>query len=90
MGKKDIKKNLLDHSGAKVKLLGEYINRYLNIICNDNITKQIFVYDLFCGEGIYDNGGYGSPMVIMKAIKDVHYINVAKKKSHPKNKCTLQ
>jgi len=89
MSKKDVKKNLLNHSEAKVKLLGEYINRYLNIICNDGFTNQIHVYDLFCGDGIYENGGFGSPMVIMKAIKDVHYINVAKSSSVPKINSTF-
>ena len=84
MKRKDTKRNLLDHSEAKVKLLGAYINRYLNIICNDGYTEKIKVYDLFCGDGIYENGGHGSPLVIMKAIKDVHYVNVAKSKKIPK------
>jgi hypothetical protein len=30
MSKKDVKKNLLHHSEAKVQLLGEYLKRYLN------------------------------------------------------------
>jgi len=82
--KRDVKANLLDHSEAKVKLLGEYINRYLNIICNDGFTEKINIYDLFCGDGVYENGGHGSPMVIMKAVKNVHYMNVAKSKKIPK------
>ena len=69
--KKDIKKNLLSHSEAKVNLLGEYISRYLNIIYNDRYTNEINIYDLFCGAGIYDDGGEGSPVVILRAIKDV-------------------
>ena len=78
MSKKNVKTNLLSHSEAKVNLLGEYINRYLNIICNDRFTSRIKVYDLFCGEGVYENGGEGSPMVIMRAVKDVHFKNVSK------------
>ncbi len=87
MLKKDVKKNLLNHSEAKVNLLGEYINRYLNIICNDGFTNEINIYDLFCGEGIYDGGGEGSPLVIMKAVKNVYYQNVAKRTLKTKINC---
>lgn len=84
MTKKDVKRNLLNHSEAKVRLLGEYLKRYLNIICNDGYTKRIKIYDLFCGEGLYKNGGKGSPLVIMKQIKDVCFVNTAKLSSIPK------
>ncbi len=87
MAKKDVKKNLLNHSEAKVKLLGEYLKRYLNIICNDGYTENIEIYDLFCGEGLYANGGEGSPLVIMRCLKDIHFINAAKLKSIPKINC---
>lgn len=89
MRKKDVKKNLLNHSEAKVNLLGEYINRYLNIICNDGFTSRIKVYDLFCGEGVYENGGEGSPMVIMRAVKDVYFKNVAKRTLITKIDCSF-
>jgi len=71
MPKKDVKTNLLNHSEAKVRLLGEYLKRYLNIICNDGYTKRIKIYDLFCGEGLYENGGEGSPLVAMRLVKEV-------------------
>lgn len=90
MAKLDTKTNLLDHSEAKVKLLGEYLNRYLNIISNDGYTERINLYDLFCGPGIYNNGGYGSPMVILNSVKDVYY-NIIQKKINklPKINCYL-
>lgn len=87
MTKKDVKKNLLNHSEAKVRLLGEYLKRYLNIIVNDGYTKRIKLYDLFCGEGLYQNGGEGSPLVALRQVKDIHFINVAKKSSIPKIDC---
>jgi len=77
MAKKDPKRNLLDHSSAKVRLLGEYLKRYLSIIANDGYTERIRIYDLFCGEGLYDNGGEGSPLAIMRCLKDLHFANVA-------------
>jgi len=87
MKKKDVKTNLLNHSEAKVRLLGEYLKRYLNIICNDGYTKRIKIYDLFCGEGLYENGGEGSPIVTMRQVKDIHFVNVAKFSSIPKIDC---
>jgi three-Cys-motif partner protein len=87
MKKTNVKTNLLDHSEAKVRLLGEYLKRYLNIICNDGYTRRIRIYDLFCGEGLYENKGEGSPLVIMRAVKDIHFINVAKSKAIPPIDC---
>ena len=50
MKKKDVKRNLLNHSEIKIRLLREYLKRYLNIIANDGYTERIKIYDLFCGE----------------------------------------
>jgi three-Cys-motif partner protein len=87
MAKKDVKTNLLNHSEAKVRLLGEYLKRYLNIICNDGYTQRIKIYDLFCGEGLYDNGGEGSPLVALRVIKDIHFVNVSRSTAIPKIDC---
>jgi len=81
--KRNAQKLLLEHSKAKVELLGKYLDRYLNIIANDRYTKKIKVYDLFCGEGEYDNGGKGSPLIILKAINDLHILNKAQNEVIP-------
>jgi three-Cys-motif partner protein len=81
--KNNVKEVMYGHSEAKVKLLGSYLKRYLNIIANDGYTKQIHVFDLFCGEGQYQNGGKGSPLIILQSIKDLHYVNVARNNSIP-------
>ena len=78
MSKKDVKGNLQEHSEAKVELLSVYIEIYLSIICNDGVTSMVNVYDLFCGEGVYKDGKEGSPIVIMRAIKNVYYRLIAK------------
>ncbi len=78
MDKKDAKRNLLDHSSAKIRLLSEYLKRFLNIITNDQYTQRIKIHDLFCGEGLYENGGEGSPLAIMRCVKDLHFANVAR------------
>lgn len=78
--KKKSQVKMLDHSKAKVLLLQKYLEKYLNIIANDGYTQKINVFDLFCGEGIYENNGEGSPIAILRTLKDLHFINKAKNK----------
>lgn len=66
---KDSQKIMLDHSKAKVDLYGSYLAKYLNIISRDRYTKKIYIYDLFCGEGIYDGGGKGSPVITLETVQ---------------------
>ena len=47
MSTKKSQANLLNHSKAKVRLFGDYIQKYLNIISNDGYTKSIYIY-LIC------------------------------------------
>lgn len=62
-------KNIMyDHSAAKVRLLKEYMSAYLGILANTNWVKEVYIYDLFCGPGIYDNQGEGSPIIFLKEI----------------------
>lgn len=76
--KRESQMKLLEHSKAKIMLLKKYLEKYIDIIANDGYTEKINVYDLFCGEGIYPNQGEGSPIAILKTIKDLHYVNKAK------------
>lgn len=61
-------KILMDHSAIKVKLLGNYMAAYLNILSHSKFIKDIYVADLFCGEGVYENGGEGSPIILLRNI----------------------
>lgn len=81
--KKESQIVMLDHSKAKVELLEKYLQKYLSIICNDGFTEKINLFDLFCGEGIYENGGEGSPIVTLRVLKDLHFSNKAKNKTIP-------
>jgi len=65
----DSKINMLDHSAAKVKLLQEYMAAYLGILSNTDWIREVFLYDVFCGPGLYENGGEGSPIIFLKEIK---------------------
>ena len=57
----DPRKTLLEHSQAKVRLLRTYLVNYLSVLTNATSVKRIRIFDLFCGRGIYDNDGEGSP-----------------------------
>lgn len=71
----DTHKLMLAHSQAKVKLYGNYLAKYLNIISQDGYTKTIHIYDLFSGEGIYEDGGQGSPMIAIEKITNCRSAN---------------
>src|SRR3990172_1141717 len=66
---KDTHKLMLEHSQAKVQLYGSYLSKYLRVISQDKHTTDIHLYDLFCGEGIYEDGGKGSPIIALDEIK---------------------
>ncbi|MDR0294660.1 MAG: three-Cys-motif partner protein TcmP [Prevotellaceae bacterium] len=67
--KANVKNTLQIHSQAKVEFYAEYLNRYLRILSLSEHTKQINIYDVFCGMGIYEDGGKGSPIVAFDTIK---------------------
>lgn len=64
---------MFKHSEVKVKLLSLYMERYLNILSLSKYIDKIILFDLFCAEGIYENGGKGSPIILLEAIKELPY-----------------
>lgn len=66
---------LLPHSRAKVELLRRYLSVYLNILSRWPQMQEIYIFDLMCGEGVYEDGSDGSPVVIMKTIRDHYFAN---------------
>ncbi|MDR2971766.1 MAG: three-Cys-motif partner protein TcmP [Bacteroidales bacterium] len=69
--KSDVKNTLQIHSQAKVEFYAAYLKRYLRILCFAKPINQVNIYDVFCGMGIYDDGGKGSPIIAFDTIKDV-------------------
>lgn len=69
MPKRNAKTNMLQHSRAKVDLYRRYLSIYLSILGNTNNTKNIHIFDLFCGEGVYEDGLFGSPIAALDAIE---------------------
>jgi three-Cys-motif partner protein len=75
MNKLDPKTHLLGHSEAKLKLYDTYLAKYLNILARNPYVERIFIFDLLCGEGIYDKNEKGSPIMALETIKDHYYSN---------------
>lgn len=60
------------HSQAKVEFYKTYLERYVAILCQSHFIKHIRIYDVFCGMGIYEDGGKGSPIVAYDTIKGIY------------------
>ncbi|NOQ76048.1 MAG: three-Cys-motif partner protein TcmP [Crocinitomix sp.] len=71
MAKKNSQLDLYDHSEAKVTLLKKYLEAFLTIIGHSSHYGVVHLFDLFCGEGLYPNGGKGSPLIITETIKEI-------------------
>ncbi|MBI5943164.1 MAG: three-Cys-motif partner protein TcmP [Chloroflexi bacterium] len=69
------KTNLLEHSEAKIALYGRYLSVYFNILHRAGFVKRIFVFDLFCGEGLYENNVKGSPIIALESISRHYFSN---------------
>lgn len=74
MGSK-ISNFLEEHSKAKIELWSYYLSIYLNIIQRAIGINKIYIYDVFCGEGKYEGGESGSPLVTLEKIRDHYYSN---------------
>ncbi len=67
---------MLPHSRAKVEFYQKYLELYLIILSAAGFSREINIYDVFCGRGIYDDGGVGSAIRAYKTILKV-------RKEHP-------
>ena len=57
-----------------MKLYSRYLSIYLNVLAR-SFVNNIHLFDLFCGEGIYEDGGKGSPIAALECIKQHYYSN---------------
>jgi len=76
--RKSAKDVMLPHSEAKVAFYRCYLEKYLSIMSVQRYNEQVQIFDVFCGMGVYANGGHGSPIQAMEAIQKV-------RKDHPSN-----
>jgi three-Cys-motif partner protein len=66
---------MMEHSIAKVELYTKYLARYLNILARNRYVDKIYLYDLMCGEGKYQDDSMGSPIAALGTIKDHYFSN---------------
>jgi three-Cys-motif partner protein len=73
MGKKrkSAKDVMLPHSAAKVAFYRSYLVKMLSIISAARYYNRVNIFDVFCGRGVYADGGHGSPIQAMEAIQKV-------------------
>ncbi len=71
----DAKLVQLEHSKAKIELYSSYLGAYLNILSRVPYIKRIHLYDLMCGEGKYEDGSKGSPIIAIEKIKNHYFTN---------------
>ena len=73
MGKKrkSAKDVMLPHSAAKVAFYRSYLVKMLSIMSVTKYFNRVNIFDVFCGRGVYADGGHGSPIQAMEAIQKV-------------------
>ena len=63
------KDNILPHTQAKLNLYKDYLESYITVLLRAKWVSKIYLYDIFCGNGIYDDGKPGSPVIALEIIK---------------------
>ena len=75
--------SLEEHSKIKLKVLTEYIKTWMRkVILNPYGSGNCLIVDTFAGTGMYNDGNYGSPLIIIRESLD--FIEQAKKYSKMK------
>lgn len=69
----DVKNTIQIHSQAKLDFYRKYLERYIRILYNSSQIERVNIFDVFCGSGIYDDGGKGSPILCFDLIKEIYY-----------------
>lgn len=62
---------MLPHSAAKVAFYRSYLVKMLSIMSVTRYFNRVNIFDVFCGRGVYADGGHGSPIQAMEAIQKV-------------------
>lgn len=89
MAEKDRKEffySLEEHSKIKLKVLTEYIKIWMRkVVLNPYGNGNCLVVDTFARTGMYDDGNYGSPLIIIKEALDF----IEQTKKYPNMKVSL-
>jgi len=75
------------HSAVKLAVLRQYVSEYLRILVQDQFGKEEFkitFVDAFAGGGSYQDGGEGSPLVLLGAVEEAEaFINTSQRRKVP-------
>ncbi|MCL2417304.1 MAG: three-Cys-motif partner protein TcmP [Bacteroidales bacterium] len=81
-------KNLIFHkkpfdkgTKTKVELFDAYLNESLPVFIHQKYWSDIFIYDLFAGKGLDENGEYGTALNILKGVSR-HCVAIVKNKKN--------
>jgi three-Cys-motif partner protein len=72
---KKTKNTIQPHTEAKLKFYIHYLERYLPILCKTRYVDKINIYDMFCGQSIYDDGKESGAVRAFNKIKEVKKIH---------------
>lgn len=75
MNKKETKNTVKPHTEAKLKFYIHYLERYLPILVKTLHVDKINIYDMFCGQAIYDDGKESGAIRAFHKIKEVQENN---------------
>lgn len=77
-------KTMKAHTAAKEQLLSLYVDAYFQILGHAGHFSQVSGFDLFCGPGRYEDGGIGSPVILMRAMEAASATLKERKKIAPR------
>ena len=69
--RQNAKNKVLPHTQAKLDLYNEYLKVYLSVLMKADRINRINLYDVYCGNGKYDDGKPGSPVIALSCVKQV-------------------
>lgn len=75
MSKKETKNIIKPHTEAKLKFYIHYLERYLPILFKTPYVNKINIYDMFCGQAVYDDGNTSGAVRAFNKIKEVQQNN---------------
>ena len=68
----EVKNKVFPHTQAKLDLYQSYLDVYLSVLQQAKGIAKINLYDIYCGNGIYDDGRPGSPIISLESIQRVN------------------
>ncbi len=75
MSKKETRNTIKPHTEAKLKFYIHYLERYLPVLFKTPFVEKINIYDMFCGQALYDDDKESGAVRAFNKIKEVQKNN---------------